>query len=62
MSGAQKDVCTGNKRGGGRGRIYTDQRIDMHISIASNRVIQVLALKGRNGGILDTLREKCLGI
>jgi hypothetical protein len=47
--------------GGRRGRIYTDQRIDMHISIASNRIIQVLALKGKNGGVLDTLREMCLG-
>jgi len=47
--------------GGRRGRIYTDQRIDMHISIASNRVIQVLALKGKNGGVLDALREQCLG-
>jgi hypothetical protein len=48
--------------GGRRGRIYTDQRIDMHISIACNRIIQVLALKGKHGGILGTLREICLGM
>jgi len=62
MSGVLKDAYRETRKGGGRrGRIYTDQRIDMHISIASNRVIQVLALKGKNGGVLDTLREKCLG-
>jgi hypothetical protein len=48
--------------GGRRGRIYTDQRIDMHISIACNRIIQVLALKGKHGGILGILREICLGM
>ena len=62
MSGVLKDVYIETRKGGGRrGRIYTDQRIDMHISIACNRIIQVLALKGKNGGILGTLREICLG-
>jgi hypothetical protein len=62
MLGARNGVYKGTREGGGRrGRIYTDQRIDMHISIACNRIIQVLALKGKQGGILDTLREICLG-
>ncbi len=51
--------CIARGQDGG-GRIYTDQRIDMHISIACNRIIQILALKGKEAGILETIRECCL--
>jgi hypothetical protein len=42
-----------------QGRIYTDQRIDMHISIACYRIMQILAYKGKTVGILATIRDCC---
>jgi hypothetical protein len=43
-----------------RARIYTDQRIDMHISMACSRIGKILALKGKDAGILNTIRDICL--
>jgi hypothetical protein len=45
-----------------QGRIYTEQRIDMHISIACHRIMQILAYKGKTAGILATIRDCCLGL
>jgi len=43
-----------------RARVYTDQRLDMHISIACSRIGRMMALKGKDAGILNTLRDMCL--
>ena len=43
------------------GRIYDDQRIKMHISIACSRLIHVIESKGKDAGIVHTLQEVCLG-
>jgi hypothetical protein len=55
--------CTSNEQAGGRvgGRLYTDQRIDMHISIVCYKLIQLFKVKGKGEGILGSLREVCLG-
>jgi hypothetical protein len=45
----------------GRGRLYSDQRLDMHISLACYKVMQVIKFRGKDAGILDTLRNCCLG-
>jgi hypothetical protein len=44
----------------GRNRLYTDQRLDMHISIACLRIARMCQHKGKDAGILDTIRESCL--
>jgi hypothetical protein len=41
-------------------RRYTDQRLDMHISIACSRILRLLQFRGKNAGILETLRDRCL--
>jgi hypothetical protein len=41
-------------------RIYTDQRLDMHISIACSRIVKMIELKGKDAGILNTIRDICL--
>ena len=43
-----------------RVRVYTDQRLDMHISIACSRIGRMMALKGKDAGILNILRDICL--
>jgi hypothetical protein len=43
-----------------RARIYTDQRLDMHISIACSRIGRMMALKGKDAGILNIIRDICL--
>ncbi len=45
----------------GRGRLYSDQRLDMHISLACYKVMQVIKFRGKDARILDTLRNCCLG-
>jgi hypothetical protein len=48
--------------GGGRwaGRIYTDQRIDIHISMACDRVLQMATYKGKTATLLEQIRLTCL--
>jgi hypothetical protein len=43
-----------------RVRLYTDQRLDMHISIACSRIIKMIELKGKDAGILNVVRDICL--
>jgi hypothetical protein len=60
----RSERCINRIQGGGRqggGRIYTDQRLDMHISIACNRIIRMVEIKGKDASILATLRDSCLG-
>jgi hypothetical protein len=45
---------------GGRIRRYTDQRLDMHISIACLRIARMCQHKGKDAGILNSIRESCL--
>jgi hypothetical protein len=45
---------------GGRVRRYTDQRLDMHISIACLRIARMCQYKGKETGIVETIRESCL--
>jgi hypothetical protein len=44
----------------GRVRLYTDQRLDMHISIACSRIITMIEMKGKDAGILNVVRDTCL--
>ncbi len=48
--------------GGGRwaGRIYTDQRIDIHISIACDRILQMATYKGKTATLLEQIKRVCL--
>jgi hypothetical protein len=50
--------CLANQ---GRGRQYSDQRLDMHISIACHKVMQIVKFRGKDAGILETFRNCCLG-
>jgi hypothetical protein len=52
--------CIGE--GGGRwaGRIYTDQRIDIHISMACDRVLQMATYKGKTAALLEQIRLVCI--
>jgi hypothetical protein len=53
------DRCiAGEGRGGGR--LYTDQRLDMHVSIACHRVMKIIESKGKEPGIVDELRRTCI--
>jgi hypothetical protein len=47
---------------GGRwaGRIYTDQRIDIHISMACDRVLQTTTYKGKTAALLEQIKLTCL--
>jgi hypothetical protein len=50
--------------GGGRwaGRIYTDQRIDIHISMACDRVLQMATYKGKTAALLEQIKLTCLPV
>ena len=42
------------------GRIYTDQRIDIHISMACDRVLQMATYKGKTAATLEQIKLTCL--
>jgi hypothetical protein len=52
------------REGGGRwaGRIYTDQRIDIHISMACDRVLQMATYKGKTAALLEQIKLTCLPV
>ncbi len=55
-----RDLERGHVGRVGRVRLYTDQRLDMHISIACSRIITMIEMKGKDAGILNVVRDTCL--
>jgi hypothetical protein len=55
-----RDLDGGHVDRARRGRLYTDQRLDMHISIACSRIIAMIEMKGKEAGILNVIRDTCL--
>jgi hypothetical protein len=53
--------CTGENGERRAGRIYTDQRINIHISIACDRVIQMTNYRGKTATLLEQMRLFCQG-
>jgi hypothetical protein len=51
--------CTGENGERRAGRIYTDQRINIHISIACDRVIQMTNYRGKTATLLEQMRLIC---
>jgi hypothetical protein len=52
--------CVGEGGGRGAGRMYTDQRIDIHISMACNRVLHIVQYKGKTAVLLEQIKLVCL--
>jgi hypothetical protein len=51
--------CTGENEGRWAGRIYTDQRIDIHIFMACDRVIQMAKYRGKTAPLLEQMCLAC---
>jgi hypothetical protein len=52
--------CVGEGGGRGAGRMYTDQRIDIHISMACDRVLHIVKYKGKTATLLEQIKLACL--
>jgi hypothetical protein len=55
-----RDLDRGYVERARRVRLYTDQRLDMHISIACSRIVVMMEMKGKDAGILNVVRDICL--
>ena len=55
-----RDLDGGHVDRARRVRLYTDQRLDMHISIACSRIFAMIEMKGKDAGILNVVRDTCL--
>ncbi len=55
------EQCTGENGERHAGRIDTDQKINIHISTACDRVIQMTKYRGKTATLLEQMRQLCQG-